>query len=83
MTQNEKLTRHFRDGGSLTASQARKLFGVQNLRARVDELRGGGWCIFTGRTSAGKARYSLGRPTRDMVSSLYETVGGSAFRDNR
>lgn len=38
-TQNAKVLRYLAKGQSLTAKQARSRFGVQNLRARIFELR--------------------------------------------
>lgn len=47
-TQNEKIAKFLeRRGASLTAAQARARFGVQNLRARIYDLREEGYAIAT------------------------------------
>jgi hypothetical protein len=46
-TQNAKVLRYLTKGQSLTAKQARSRFGVQNLRARICELREEGHKIVT------------------------------------
>ena len=46
-TQNEKIVAFLRKGSTLTASQARARFGVQNLSARINELRNEGYEIQT------------------------------------
>ena len=55
----------------LTVSQARSMFGIQNVSARVDELRQEGHCIYTNTVRRGdgtKVRaYRMGKPTKAMV----------------
>ena len=56
---------------TLTVAQARARFGIQNVSARVDELRQEGHCIYTNTVSRGdgtKVRaYRMGKPTKAMV----------------
>ena len=56
---------------TFSVAQARKLFGVQNVTARIDELRQDGHCIYTNtvaRNDGTKVRvYRLGTPTKAMV----------------
>ena len=65
-TQLERIAAVLNKGGSLTAAQARARFGVNNLRARIYDLREEGMPIQTSmkttRTSSQPvAFYSLGR----------------------
>jgi hypothetical protein len=65
-SQNEKIAAALGRGISLTAAQARARFGVQNLRARVYDLREEGMDIVTTMKqprggSQPVAFYSLGR----------------------
>lgn len=56
---------------TLTVAQARARFGIQNVSARVDELRQEGHCIYTNTVRRGdgtKVRaYRIGKPTKAMV----------------
>ena len=80
MSQNENLARYLSSGRSITPAQARKRFGVRNLRARVNDLRNEGFCIYTNRTNMGTASYRLGRPSRAIVATAYRVAGSSLFR---
>ena len=72
MTQHEKLIGFFNSGKEITHKQAQGLFGVTNLSARVSELRGMGYSIYTNRTKNGKVAYRLGTPSKRMVALAYE-----------
>ena len=56
---------------TLTVAQARARFGIQNVSARIDELRQEGHVIYTNTKSRGDgsrvASYRLGSPTKAMV----------------
>lgn len=39
MTQNEKIMRHLRDCGSITALEAMSEYGIMRLASRVSDLR--------------------------------------------
>ena len=56
---------------TFSVAQGRKLFGVQNVSARIEELRQEGHCIYTNtvsRNDGSKVRvYRLGSPTKAMV----------------
>lgn len=56
---------------TLSVAQARARFGVQNVAARIDELRQEGHCIYTNtkrRADGTKVSvYRLGTPTKTMV----------------
>ncbi|VVC06113.1 Helix-turn-helix domain protein [uncultured archaeon] len=44
---------------SLTVEEARDRFGIQNLRARMSELRDMGLIVHTEKTKTGANRYSI------------------------
>lgn len=80
MSQNERLVSYLQSGQTINAAQARGLFGVKNLRARINDLRNTGVCVYTTRTDSGSYAYRLGSPSREMVAMAYAAVGGSLFR---
>ena len=67
---------------TLTVAQARARFKIQNVAARVEELRKEGHCIYTNtKTTEDGSKvsyYRLGKPSREMVkaAALY---AGHAF----
>ena len=62
-----------KDGyNTLTVAQARAKFGIQNVSARIDELRKEGHCIYTNsKVVDGKkvSYYRLGTPTKALVKA--------------
>lgn len=80
MNQNERLARYLSSGNTITSAQARKRFGIRNLRARVNDLRTEGFCIYTNRNNMGTATYRLGRPSRQIVATAYRIAGSVIFR---
>ena len=56
---------------TFSVAQGRKLFGIQNVTARIDELRQEGHCIYTNtvtKSDGSKVKvYRLGTPTKAMV----------------
>lgn len=61
-----------KDGyNTLTVAQARARFGIQNVSARIEELRKEGHCIYTNTVSRGDGSkvksYRIGAPTKAMV----------------
>ena len=56
---------------TLTTAQARARFGIQNVSARIDELRQEGHVIYTNTKTRGDgskvAVYRMGKPTKAMV----------------
>lgn len=60
---------------TLTVAQARARFGIQNVSARVDELRKEGHVIYTNTKTRGDgtkvASYRIGKPTKAMVRAAY------------
>lgn len=78
MSQNERLIQYLSTGRTITSTQARSRFGVRNLRARVNDLRNDGFCVYTNRTSTGFS-YRMGTPSRAIVAAAYSTAGSSIF----
>jgi len=66
---------------TLTTAQARARFGIQNVAARIDELRQEGNVIYTNTVSRGDGSkvkaYRIGKPTKAMVRAAYK--GGFSF----
>lgn len=61
-TQNELLVSYLRGTGrSLSAPQARALFGVKNLRARMSDLRQEGYKVRTATNTEGNTTYAVSR----------------------
>lgn len=61
-TQNEQLISHLRGKNRyISAPQARALFGVQNLRARMSELRQQGYRVRTAVNTEGNTTYAVAR----------------------
>lgn len=78
MTQNERLIKYLSTGRTLTSAQARSRFGVRNLRARVNDLRNDGFCVYTNRTGNGIS-YRMGTPSRAIVAAAYRQAGSTLF----
>jgi len=66
---------------TLSVAQARARFGIQNVAARIDELRQEGHCIYTNtkrRADGSKVSvYRIGAPTKAMVRAAIK--GGYSF----
>lgn len=60
-------------GRTLSAAQARATFGVQNLRARITDLRQAGLRVRTGVNSAGRTVYAVS--ARDITGSKARAFG--------
>jgi predicted transcriptional regulator len=60
---------------TLTVAQARARFGIQNVSARIEELRKEGHVIYTNTKTRGDgtkvASYRIGKPTKAMVRAAY------------
>lgn len=69
--QCERILRHLRDFGSITAQEAMQEYGVARLAARISDLRADGVAIIS-ETATGKNRY--GEPTHYAVYKLAEVV---------
>jgi hypothetical protein len=62
---------------SLSTAQARARFGIQNVSARIDELRQEGHCIYTNTKTRGDGTkvsvYRIGTPTKTMVRAALKS----------
>jgi hypothetical protein len=80
MSQNDRLVRYLSTGRTISAAQARSRFGIRNLRARVNDLRSEGFCVYTNRGET--TTYRMGRPSRSIVAAAYQTAGSRIFGGN-
>ena len=71
-SQLNKLLNFFQKGGTLTAAQAEKKFGVNRMSARVYDLRDQGYCIY-GNTS-NVVSYRLGTPSREIIKAGFKAL---------
>lgn len=68
VTQKQFLEGYLRGTGrTLSAAQARATYGIQNLRARMSELRSAGMIVRRDRNTEGRARYAVS--ARDVDGS--------------
>lgn len=62
-------------GDVLTASDARKRFGIGNLAAEASRIRQSGYAVYANTRKAGNGvqvtEYQLGRPSREIVALGY------------
>lgn len=62
---------------TFTTKQAQRRFGIQNVSARIDELRQEGHCIYTNKRVATDGTkvsfYRLGTPTKAMVQAALKS----------
>ena len=58
---------------TFTTKQAQRRFGIQNVSARIDELRQEGHCIYTNKRKASDGStvsyYRLGSPSKALVQA--------------
>jgi len=81
-TQNERIVQYLSAGRSLNEGVARTRFGVKNLRARINDIRASGVCVYTNRSRTDGTSYRIGNPTRAMISTAYAVLGSDAFTGN-
>jgi Helix-turn-helix domain len=79
MTKTERLISYLNSGRRITAADARRIFGMNNLSARINELRTAGFCVYTNRPANGTTNYRIGQPTKAIVSAAYRTRGSKLF----
>ena len=66
--QNTFLVEYLRGNGrELTSRQADSLYGIQNLRARMTELRQSGYKVRTHKNTVGTTNYAV---SRRMIGQL-------------
>jgi hypothetical protein len=65
-------------GQKLTASEAKKRFGVGNLAAEASRIRQAGYAVYANSRKAGNGvtvtEYELGRPSRQIVALGYKAA---------
>jgi hypothetical protein len=63
---------------TFTVAQGRRLFGVKNVAARIQELRAEGYSIYTNTKTLSDGRkvtyYKLGKPSRQVIAAGYEIL---------
>jgi hypothetical protein len=63
------------NGAALTASDAKKRFGVGNLAAEASRIRQSGYAVYANKRTAGNGvtvtEYVLGKPSREIVALGY------------
>ena len=69
ITQCERILRHLRDHGSITAAEAISEYGIYRLASRITDLKRKGYA-FVKEQQTGKNRY--GEPTHFVVYRLAE-----------
>lgn len=69
MTQCERIIRHLKDYGTITATEAMQEYGIQRLAARIADIRAHGIPVVS-EMAAGKNRY--GETTHFAVYRLVE-----------
>lgn len=74
MTQNQRILATLSRGLPLTETIARRKLKVQNLSARIHELRQNGNSIYNN-----NGNYRLGTPSKAIVAAGYEALGGKVF----
>lgn len=77
-TQAEKVAEYLKAGRTITAAQARAMWDVRNLRARVSELRASGMHIgtipYTRRDGVNAVKYVLETPKTITKTAAKPTV---------
>ena len=65
-------------GERISASQARKRFGVGNLSAEVSRIRHAGFAVYANSRKAGNGvevtEYRLGTPSRKLIAAGYRAM---------
>ena len=74
-TKTGKVFAALQAGQKLTASEAKKRFGVGNLAAEASRIRQAGYAVYANTRIAGNnakvTEYEIGRPSREIVALGY------------
>jgi hypothetical protein len=81
MTQKNFIRKYLNNGNTISPLAASEVFGIRNLRARINELRQEGFFVLTNR-SAGVTQYELARPNKNFIGLAYKLAGGKLFRSS-
>lgn len=77
-TKTFKLFNAMYNGEAVTASQAQKRFGIQNIRAEVSRIRQNGYAVYANTRVAGNntrvTEYVIGKPSRQLVAAGYRAM---------
>lgn len=77
-TKTGKVFSALQAGQKLTASEAKKRFGVGNLSAEASRIRAAGYAVYANSRKAGNGvnvtEYELGRPSRQIVALGYKAL---------
>lgn len=77
-SKTSKLLTALQMGETLTAAQARKRFGISNVRAEVSRIRQSGFAVYANQRRAGNnvvvTEYRLGTPSRELVAAGYRAL---------
>ena len=77
-TKNFKVLTALQTGERISASQARKRFGVGNLSAEVSRIRHAGFAVYANSRKAGNGvevtEYRLGTPSRKLIAAGYRAM---------
>jgi hypothetical protein len=77
-TKTGKVFQALQAGQKLTASEAKKRFGVGNLAAEASRIRQAGYAVYANSRKAGNGvqvtEYELGRPSRRVVAAGYKAI---------
>jgi DNA-binding IclR family transcriptional regulator len=75
-TKTFKLQKALQNGDVITAADARKRFGIENLSAEVSRIRQNGYAVFAETRKAGNGvvvrEYRMGNASREMVALAYK-----------
>lgn len=77
-TKTFKVFQALQQGETLTASTARKRFGVGNLAAEASRIRQHGFAVYANTRTAGNGtrvtEYVIGKPSRKVVAAGYRAL---------
>lgn len=77
-TKTFKLLTALQSGDRVSASQANKRFGIQNISAEVSRIRSAGFPVYANKRVAGNhvevTEYRLGSPSRRLIAAGYKAM---------
>jgi len=77
-TKTFKVLNALQSGERISASQAKKRFGVGNLSAEVSRIRQAGFAVYGNKRVAGNnvevTEYRLGTPSRRLIAAGYKAL---------
>ena len=77
-TKTFKVFTALKSGETLTASEAKKRFGVGNLAAEASRIRQHGFAVYANSRKAGNGvqvtEYVMGKPSRKVVAAGYKAI---------